>query len=188
LNQVRVEPSDEQLARRSIAGDSEAFGVLVLRLRAPLIGYVTGLLQTREDAEEVAQDAFLTAWQKIDGLRHPDRIAGWIFRIARNLATKRAARTRPLPLDAEPPCPSGDGRQRRLMGLLAAVARLSEPHREVIQRKHFSGRTSEEIARQLNVPPGTVRSRLSRAYRELRNILEEDDKEGERAGQRLSRP
>jgi len=145
-------------------------------LRGPLIGYIAGLLGTREDAEETAQDAFLAAWQHIGNLRDPGRVSRWIYRIAHNLATKRVAKARSVPLNADPPSPEGDGRhQERLVSLLAAVAKLSEPHREVIARKHFSGASGGEIARQLGVAPGTVRSRLSRAYAELRTILEQGD-------------
>ena len=62
-----------------------------------------------------------------------------------------------------------------VISLLAAVGRLSEPHREVVSRKHFAGQSGDRIARQLGVPPGTVRSRLSRAYAELREMLTEQE-------------
>jgi RNA polymerase sigma-70 factor (ECF subfamily) len=174
-----VEPSDEQLAKSSIQGDTEAFGILVHRLRGPLIGYITGLLGRREEAEETAQEAFLAAWQHIGSLREPARMGGWIYRIAHNLATKRVDRNQTLPLNSDPPAPVCDGRRREsTIGLLAAVSKLSEPHREVIARKHFSGASGDEIAQQLGIPPGTVRSRLSRAYAELRAILREQEEDG----------
>jgi RNA polymerase sigma-70 factor (ECF subfamily) len=170
-----VERTDEQLASASQDGDTRAFGILVERLRAPLIGYATGLLGGQEDAEELAQEAFLIAWQKIAGLREPARVNAWICRIAHNLAVKRPKRIRTQPLREDPPMGSGPKPQPRLLGLLAAVARLSEPHREVISRKHFAGHSGEEIARQLGIPVGTVKSRLSRAYAELRTMLVEQE-------------
>ena len=167
-----MDRTDEQLARASIEGDSQAFGVLVDRLRAGLIGHVTGLLGRRADAEEVAQEAFLAAWQKLHSLREPARVGAWIYRIAHNLATKRAKVAQTVPLAVDPPADGGEPEaDRRIVSLLAAVARLSRPHREVISRKHFDGQSGEQIARQLGIPPGTVRSRLSRAYGELREIL-----------------
>ncbi len=167
--------TDEQLAQASKEGDSQAFGILVERLRAPLIGYVTGLLGRREDAEELAQEAFLTAWQKIGDLRVPGRVNAWIYRIAHNLAVKRPRQIRTRPLTQDPPLGGGSRPDERLLGLLAAVARLSESHREVISRKHFAGCTGEAISRQLGIPLGTVKSRLSRAYAELRVMLVEQE-------------
>lgn len=170
-----MERTDEQLALASIQGDPQAFGYLVERLHHPLIGYVTGLLGRRDDAEELAQEALLIAWQKLPGLRIPARVSNWIFRIAHNLAMKQPKSVRTVPLGDDPPARGGSERDQRLLPLLEAVARLSEPHREVISRKHFAGETGEKIARQLGIPPGTVRSRLSRAYAELRAMLVEQE-------------
>ena len=170
-----VDRTDEQLAHASIEGDRQAFGILVERLRTPLIGYMTGLLGTREDAEELAQEAFLIAWQKIRDLQIPARVNGWIYRIAHNLAVKRAKQVPTEPLRDDPPLQTTTKQDQRLVALLAAVARLSEPHREVISRKHFAGYSGQKIAGQLGVPAGTVRSRLSRAYAELRTMLVEQE-------------
>jgi RNA polymerase sigma-70 factor (ECF subfamily) len=172
-----VERTDEQLARASIAGDAKAFGILAERLRAPLTGYLGGLLRTRGDeVEELAQETFCIAWQKIAGLRDPARLGSWVFRIARNLAAKRARVLRPVPLADDPPAKNVQSQQdQRLVPLVAAVARLSQPHREVILRKHFSGDSGEKIARDLGIAPGTVWSRLSRAYAELRAMLREQE-------------
>ncbi|OHB69804.1 MAG: hypothetical protein A2V70_14710 [Planctomycetes bacterium RBG_13_63_9] len=79
-----MDRTDEQLARASIQRDPEAFGILIERLRCPLIAYITGLRATRDDAEELAQETFLAAWQKLPGLRDPARVKGWIYRIAHN--------------------------------------------------------------------------------------------------------
>jgi len=65
-------------------------------------------------------------------------------------------------------------RGRPAIALLTAVNRLGEPHREVITRKYFDRLTIEEVAGQLGIPAGTVRSRLSRAYSELREMLTDE--------------
>ena len=167
--------TDEQLARASKEGDPRAFGILVERLRAPLIGYIAGLLGVRDDAEDLAQETFMIAWQKIGGLRIPARVNAWIYRIAHNLTVKRPKEIRTQPLAEDPPSRSGSRQDERSMALLGAVARLGEPHREVISRKHFAGYSGDDIARQLGIPAGTVRSRLSRAYTELRVMLIEQE-------------
>ena len=172
-----MENTDEQLARDSIEGDAKAFGVLVERLRAPLIGYLGGLLRKRgHDVEELAQEAFLTAWQKLRGLRDPARVRSWIYTIARNLAVRQAKSPRPVPLTNDPPaCYEQSQQDQRLVSLVAAVSRLGEPHREVVLRKHFAGDSAEKIASELGVAQGTVWSRLSRAYAELRGMLTEQE-------------
>ncbi len=159
-------------------GDAEAFGILAVRLRSGLIGYLAGLTGNRDEAEEIAQEAFLAAWRNLHGLRNPACVGAWLFRIAHNLTTKRAKRRPDAPLTFDPPVPTPDARrEERLLGVVAAVGRLSDEHREVIMRKHFGGYSGNEIAEQLGVAPGTVRSRLSRAYAEIRALLESETNE-----------
>lgn len=164
--------TDEQLATAAKRGNREAFGQLVLRLRAPMIAFVTGILRTRADAEEVAQDVFLMAWQKLDSLREPARISSWLYTIARNCALQRVRKPQTVPLEwdvaQETECSADD----RTIELMSAVGSLEEIHRDVISKKHFAGLAGDEIAQQLGIAPGTVRSRLSRAYAELRKKLE----------------
>jgi len=167
-----VEETDAQLAQDAGRGDANAFGVLVDRFRCALIGYLAGLLGTRDDAEELAQETFLRAWREAPGLREPATVGAWLHRIAHNLAMSHVRRPRPVPLVVDPPGPDpAAGEEDRTVALLAAVGRLSGPHREVIGRKHFGQCTVDEIAVQLGIPAGTVRSRLSRAYCELRGLL-----------------
>lgn len=170
-----MQSTDEELALAAMRGDAEAFGVLVVRLRGALIGYVAGLIGNRHEAEEIAQEAFLAAWRNLHGLRRPASVGAWLFRIAHNLTTKRAKGRPAVPLTFDPVGPTPDAAyEERLLGVLAAVSRLSEEHREVIMRKHFGGYSGSEIAEQLGVAPGTVRSRLSRAYAEIRILIESD--------------
>jgi RNA polymerase sigma-70 factor (ECF subfamily) len=170
-----VEKTDAQLARDAGQGDAAAFGVLVERYRAMLVGYVAGLLGTREDAEELAQETFLRAWQQAPLLRDPAAVSGWLRRIAHNLAMTRLRSPRPVPLvEHALPCAEAPGHEDRCGAVLAAVGRLSQPHQEVIAKKHFGGYTLQQIAGQLGIPEGTVRSRLARAYGELREMLAEE--------------
>jgi RNA polymerase sigma-70 factor, ECF subfamily len=170
-----VEKTDSQLAADACRGDANAFGILVQRYRAGLIGYVAGLLRTREDAEELAQEAFLRAWREAPRLNNPATFGGWLYRIAHNLAMSHVRKPQTAPLADDPAdCVSGKTGEDRTIDLLAAVNRLGEPHREVIARKYFDRLTIEEVAGQLGIPTGTVRSRLSRAYGELRKMLTDE--------------
>jgi len=161
--------TDREIACRAGQGDVAAFVQFVERYRAPLISYVYGLTGQREDAEELAQEAFCRAWEKLPALRQPERLVSWLYRIAHNLAVSEGRRPRPVALPAEPAAdPPRDDPGADVHG---AVARLSEEHRVVVSLRHFAGLSHEEIARALGVPAGTVRSRLSRAYDRLRPLL-----------------
>jgi RNA polymerase sigma-70 factor (ECF subfamily) len=176
-----LEKSDAQLAEDAARGDAPAFGALVERFRSPVIGHLIGMLETRDDAEELAQEAFLKAWQKLPSLASPEAFGAWLHRIAHNLALGHVRRPRSVPLPSDVPergCDDPGGQKpedNKYLPLLAAVSRLSEPHREVIARKHFGGYSGEQIALQLGISAGTVRSRLSRAYDELRGMLASDE-------------
>jgi RNA polymerase sigma-70 factor (ECF subfamily) len=174
-----VDATDAQLAREAGQGNASAFGVLVERYRAGVVGYIAGLLGARDDAEELAQETFLRAWREARTLRDPATVSGWLYRIARNLALSHVRRARTVPLVEDPPeRPTAGSDENHWIAVLAAVGRLSEPHREVIAKRHFGGYRHDEIAAQLGIPSGTVRSRLARAYHELREMLAEQLEEG----------
>ena len=161
--------TDRQIACRAGEGDVAAFVQFVGRYRAPLISYVYGLTGRHEDAEELAQEAFCRAWEKLPTLRQPDRLVSWLYRVAHNLAVSEGRRPRPVTLPAEPA--ADPPRDDPGADVHRAVAGLSEEHRTVVALRHFAGLSHEEIARALGVPAGTVRSRLSRAYDRLRPLL-----------------
>jgi RNA polymerase sigma-70 factor, ECF subfamily len=165
-----VNLTDQQIAARASAGDVAAFVQLVERYRAPLIGYIFGLTGRREEAEELAQDAFCRVWEKLPTLRRRDRLVSWLYRIAHNLAISAQRRPRLAVLAHDPP-----GREAQpadhWLEVHRAVAQLPEPQRVIVSLRHFTGLSHEEIAEVLSIPAGTVRSRLSRAYDKLRQLL-----------------
>lgn len=179
LKEAPVNLSDGQICVRATAGDHAAFAQLVERYRAPLISYVYGLTGRRDDAEELAQEALCRAWEKLPSLRRHDRLVSWVYRIAHNLAVSASRRPRlaTLPADTADPSSSADSPPDPTADVHRAVADLPEPHRIVVSLRHFAGLSHHAIARSLDVPEGTVRSRLSRAYDRLRvslaDLLEE---------------
>ena len=170
-----MQKTDAQLVREAAGGSNLSFGVLVKRHRAPLVAVAAGVLRCRDEAEEVAQEAFLRAWQKLGSLNDPASFGPWLRTIARNLALDRSRSPRPVPLpDNLPEINSGSDSDQRITDLLAAVETLDEEFREVIYRKHFGQQSGREIAEQLGIAEGTVRSRLSRAYARLRETIQRD--------------
>jgi RNA polymerase sigma-70 factor (ECF subfamily) len=166
-----VNLTDRQIALRAGHGDTAAFVQLVERYRAPLIGYLYGLTGARDDAEELAQEAFCRAWEKLPTLRRRDRLVSWVYHIAHNLAVSAARRPRTAALHGEPEAPPAAAPADTLAQVHRAVAELPEPQRQVVSLRHFAGMSHEEIAHALVIPAGTVRSRLSRAYGQLRPVL-----------------
>jgi RNA polymerase sigma-70 factor (ECF subfamily) len=166
-----VNLTDGQVAARAREGDIAAYTQLVQRYRAPLIAYVYGLTGLRDEAEELAQEAFCRAWEKLPTLRQREHLVGWLYRIAHNLAVSAARRPRAAALVCEPARNATADPKDPTRDVHRAVAELPEPQRVVVALRHFSGLSHEEIAAALALPAGTVRSRLSRAYERLRPLL-----------------
>ena len=130
----------------------------------------------RADVEDCAQEVFLAAYRALGSLREPAAFGGWLLGIARlqaRKALKRRGRSPVLPLPEDlqsPETPSqGAGEE-----ILQALSRLPDPEREAVSLRHLAGRSPEEIAEALDLPDGTVRSRISRGLARLREKLGKD--------------
>jgi RNA polymerase sigma-70 factor (ECF subfamily) len=180
---------DLSLVTACRAGQTEAFGVLVRRYQDRLYPTIVRLLGCPEDAQDVVQDAFIRAFQKLDQFQGESSFYTWIYRIAVNLALsgRRARHRRVLTrlrlggqrepvVDQPDDSPDTDPvatleRVEREAIVEAALAELGPEHRAVVILKDFDGCRYEEISVLLNIPIGTVRSRLHRARGELRERL-----------------
>ena len=132
-------------------------------------------------AEDVAQDAFVQAIERIDDCRKPDRFREWLLQIARNRARNHVRDGRSdrhdslevVPLHSRLPQPDAAAERAELRdSLLAALATLPEARREVLLLHDLEGWAHHEIADLLGLPEGTVRSHLHHARRAMRNELE----------------
>ncbi len=181
---------DHSLVQACRAGQTEAFGALVARYQDRLYPTVLRLIGSAEDAEDVLQDAFVRAFEKLDQFQGDSSFYTWIYRIAVNLALsgyrRRRARSllRPgfhrravvspedppdLSPDSDPTIPLERAEREKIVE--AALNKLGPEHRAVVVLKDFDGHRYEEISAILGVPVGTVRSRLHRARSELRERL-----------------
>lgn len=185
-----IEQLDDQgLVQACRGGKAEAFGVLVRRYQDRLFPTICRLLGSEEEARDVLQDAFVRAFVKLDQFQGSSSFYTWIYRIAINLAVSRHRRRGPRLLSfrdhgrtAGAPGESIDlshhddpgadlDRAERDHQIQQALAALSPEHREVVVLKDLEDHRYEEIAALLNIPIGTVRSRLHRARCELRDLL-----------------
>jgi RNA polymerase sigma-70 factor (ECF subfamily) len=178
------------LVREAREGRSEAFGVLVTRyMRA---GYLVALSITGnpEDAEDVSQEAFLVALEKLEGCRNPERFGGWFLTIVRNraknlLRRERLRRGEELTPETSPGMggPGVDYERVELKERLEkGLAGLSEVRQQVLLLHDLEGWKHREIAVRLGIPDGTVRSHLHFARKHMKDQLstaEEDVPKGE---------
>ncbi len=186
-----VNPDDHQLIADCLQGRTAAFGELVRRYQDRLYNCVYRLVDNAEDAQDVVQDAFLNAYQSLDRFKGDSQFFTWLYRIAFNasislkrkqrvaltLKTGRAGTGANEPLDASdssrPEYSLEKAEQERRVQ--QALNRLSPEHRTVLILKDMEGQKYETMALVLQVPVGTIRSRLHRARMELRELLQREE-------------
>jgi len=165
--------SDRDLVRAARRGDRDAAAALFRRHWPTAWRAAFAITGRRALADDVASDAFERAFAALDrfDLRRP--FSPWLHRIVANRALDLLRAERRLsseeaeePVDAEPDHHAGD------RGLLAAVTALSPERRVVVLLRFGVGMTPKEIARALDLPVGTVNSRLARSLEQLRDSLE----------------
>ena len=177
-----MEPlEDRDLVRLAVSGETWAFGRLVERHGGLVFARIRRIVRQPDDAEDLAQEVFLQAFRRLGQLRDGSRLSHWLLKIADNAAVKWCRRRmvqvrferllteewRELAFDD-----SGAEREARMM-IRQAIRRLSEAHRDVIEKHYFEGRSYAETAYQLGLQVNTVRSRLQKARQRIRKEMNE---------------
>jgi RNA polymerase sigma-70 factor (ECF subfamily) len=173
--QAQVELSDNELVARSLHGDMDAFGALIMRYRSGVIGVAYRLSGNIALAEDVAQETFIRVWEKLATFRPEGNFRGWLYRIASNLTIDVLRRKRPtadiqeVPVAAPEPDPEAAFVQReRDRAVRAALLRLPVHSRTILVLREYENLSYQEIADVLDIPLGTVKSRLYDARRRLK--------------------
>ena len=174
------EIGDGELVQRACAGEEEAYSTLVGRYMRSAYLVAFSVTRRHEDAEDAAQEAFMVALQRLEECRNPDRFGGWLMTIVRNrsrnlLRRESLRETSTLPETASSDHPLPDRvTERRELGqqLNEALATLTDVQREVVLLHDLEGWKHREIAEQLGLPSGTVRSHLHFARKALRSCLD----------------
>lgn len=181
---------EHRLISDCLAGDHAAFGTLVARYQDRLYNTVFRLVGNAEDARDAVQETFLSAYQSLAGFKGDSLFFTWLYRIAINHAISMKRKQRVVlrlgsarGSGTEPADPSDAAQPGRALEMAEderriqeALARMSPEHRTVLILKDMEGRKYEEMAELLDVPVGTIRSRLHRARFELRDILLQEEK------------
>jgi RNA polymerase sigma-70 factor (ECF subfamily) len=175
-----------QLIHQAQRGDSEAFGALITLHERFVYNLALRTLGNPQDAQDIAQDAFLRAWISLGSFHAESQFRTWLYRIVLNLCLNRIPRLRrelaqladeeeaadsPLPdSHAADPLSTLEAVERRKF-LHQAIDRLPEQYRLLIALRYHDDLTYDEIASLLNLPVGTIKTGLFRARERLRATL-----------------
>ena len=180
-------PATVELVRRARDGDRDAFDALLRGMVDRLFAVAYRVVRDWDVADEVVQQTLVSAWRDLPQLREADRFEAWLHRLLLRSCYREAKRTRRRHVVESTAASSGDvappesaiaDRDR----LDRAFARLTVEHRAVLVLSHYLELTGPEIARVLDIPPGTVKSRTFHALRALRAALEASERDVRRPG------
>lgn len=178
----------DDIIRRAAKGDEEAFAALVTAHQHMVYNLALSILRNRDDALDVSQEVFIKVYRFLPSYHFDSAFTTWLYRLTKNavLDYLRAKKRKPSSsLEAleenggvfrdeetstDPFTDLLTAERKRM--LYAAMDELSEAHREVIRLSCFCGESYESIAAILGIELGTVKSRINRAKKELRKILE----------------
>lgn len=165
--------SDAKIVEACLAGDARAYAGLVRLHGRRVYALCLAMTGNAADAEDMAQEAFMRGFTELGSLRDRDRFGPWIATIAgntcRNFIKKRASRERTMAIETD--CPRED--PENLSDLRAMLGKLPEQHRIPLMMYYFDGHSTEGVAAALGISTEAVYTRLSRARRELRKLLED---------------
>lgn len=187
-----VSADDSRLIRECLKGRTAAFDELIRRYKDRLYNVVYRLVDNSQDAEDIVQDTFLSAYQSLASFKGDSQFFTWLYRIAANTAISMKRKQRVAlsidasrngeshePLDGSETSRPGHALERaeQERRVQEALNRLSAEHRTVLILKDMEDLKYEQMAEILQVPIGTIRSRLHRAREELRQLLHPQEQE-----------
>jgi RNA polymerase sigma-70 factor (ECF subfamily) len=190
---VPTAPGESNVPSREEGSAVLSIESLIQEHNAPLYRYAFRLTGNTADAEDLVQQAFMTAFRKLDQVREPERISAWLYAVLRSCFLKSVRKPRPQPagtlelnLDQLPdrsPAPAAvEGDQLQL-----ALEELPPEYKLVVLMFYFEHQSYKQIAEQLDMPLGTVMSRLARAKQRLRARLGEETSSSVRLAERTER-
>lgn len=181
--------TDQQIVERVLAGEMDAFSVLVDRYQDRIFSAVLNYVYNHDDAIDITQEAFVKAYSRLKSFNASSAFYTWLYRIAVNSAIDFLRKRKSRPADSldddkfadigfEPVSHDASAdpekvvvRSEQAQTLRKAIASLSTKLKSALILHDVEGLSQEEVAEILNVPLGTVKSRVSRARIELRNLL-----------------
>lgn len=192
---IKKHPPDENalLVKQAAKGDSHAFGELVKKYEKMVYNLAYQYSGNRDDAYDISQEVFIKAWRAIPTFRGDCSFSSWLYRITKNAyldysmknskhehqslgVTDDEGEEREIEIVSTDESASPEAmaeKNERALALHLAIASLGEEHREVIVLREFEGHSYEDISEMLSLELGTVKSRINRARKCIKNFLEE---------------
>jgi len=175
-------PDDGEIVRRVLAGDTEAFGVLVARHRPVLLRFALRMLDDQADAEDVVQEALVRGYRALDQCKEPDRVAAWLYAIVvnrcrtrsiqRHRRKQRFVRDEVALARVAARGPDAAEELARREALETALATLDTESRTLFLMKYVDGISYEEMGRIMGLGLSALKMRVSRTRDRLRHLLE----------------
>jgi len=173
------EPTDAALVARCRAGDDSAWALLVERFSRYVYAICSqGFRLSQHDTEDVFQDVFTKAYENLSKLRNDDAVRPWLAQLTRRLCIDRLREaTREVPAEELEP----DGLDETIdtldeaMAVRQAMARIGEPCGDMLDRFFARDQSYRTIGDELDLPAGTIASRISRCLEKLKGAMEDSD-------------
>ena len=180
---------DETLIRQAAAGDHNAFAALLAAYQKPVYNLALRMTGSPDDALDLSQEAFLRAWRGLSSYRFDASFSTWLYRLAGNVCIdflRRRKKQNTIPLyytdeeDEEQelplPHPAPNTEDQALLHLeqnqiSEAMAKLEPEYRQALILRVIDGLSYAEIAAAMDIPEGTVKSRIARAREKMRRLL-----------------
>lgn len=178
MKNFKIHYNEDELLQAISLGNTKAFEALYQSYKKVLFGITYRILGGDPPAQDVFQESMMNVWHKIH-LFDPTKgtLFTWLLNICRNHAIDhlrtKAHRTKALSLGSLSALPSADNLPGEYWGIREAVAKLDDSKRILIEMAYFEGYSQTEIAENLDIPLGTVKSRIRAAMLELRMLLQD---------------
>ena len=174
---MAVEQTDAQLVSRCRAGDPDAWNEFVERFSRYVYAICgRGFRLAQHDAEDVFQEVFARAYERLPALRNDDAVRPWLAQLTRRLCIDRLRlNARDTPADADPDELEVDDMLSQLddaMSVRAALDKVGDPCREILDRFFCRDESYRTIGELLDIPAGTIASRISRCLEKVRSELD----------------
>lgn len=176
---------DYDVVRRALNGEEEAFTLIVNRYRSAVMSHITAIVSNSQDAEDICQEAFHKCFKNLDTFNFKYAFSTWLYTIAQNTALD-FLRKKKIPVtmtsntgneiispDIESTVPSPEENMindQAIENLVRSIQNLDPKYRKISELRFIHEYPLEEIAKELNMPLNTVKTRISRAKRLLNEI------------------
>jgi RNA polymerase sigma factor (sigma-70 family) len=178
-------PMNADRVRQAQAGDKEAFAAIAAGAISWMHRTARLILRDDDRANDAVQDALTNAWLDIRAIRDPERLDPWLrrmlvracFRVSASEARHRSRVTRALSVNARPSLQDASADVVLRDQIDRAFRRLTPDQRAVLVMRHYLDLSDSQAAEALGIPPGTVKSRLSRAAAALRAAIDADERQ-----------